>query len=136
MPDMTVAVEWAGVGLQFQGGAVDGVQIKLDGNSKAGISPVQALLTSLAGCTAADVVDILTKMRVPFDGLRVRVEGDRMVDPPRRFHTIHLTFEATGLAAANEDKLRRAVELSQEKYCSVMHSLRSDIDFRTDVVLS
>lgn len=136
MPDMTVSVAWEGVGLQFRGGAPDGPQIKLDGDSRAGISPVQALLVSLAGCTAADVVDILAKMRVPFKALKLRIEGDRMPEPPRRFHTIHFIFEATGLAAEHEDKLRRAIQLSQEKYCSVMHSLRSDIDFRTDVVLS
>lgn len=136
MFDSTVELEWEGAGLQFLGGSEGGCEVRLDGNGKTGISPVDALLVALAGCMAADVVDILTKGRVAFDGLRVRVEGDRVKEPPRRFRTIRLHFESTGLAADQEDKLQRAIELSQEKYCSVMHSLRTDIEFRTARVLS
>jgi putative redox protein len=92
-------------------------------------------LLSLASCTAADVVDILQKMRVPLGGLRVRLEGDRAAEAPRRYTSIRMVYEVSGLAREAEDKLHRAIALSQEKYCSVMHSLRADIEFRTDVVL-
>jgi putative redox protein len=136
MADAVVEFEWEGEGLQFSGGAPGGGQIRMDGHSKAGISPVQNLLAAVAGCTAADVIDILQKMRVPIAGLRVRVEGDRAADAPRRFHTIRMHYEAAGLAAEHEDRLQRAVQLSHDKYCSVMHSLRQDISFSTEVVLT
>ena len=136
MTDTAVEVEWERAGLQFLGGAVGGCEVRLDGFGKTGVSPVDALLISLAGCMAADVVDILTKGRVPFAGLRVRVEGDRVPDAPRRFRAIRLLFETTGLARAHEEKLQRAIQLSQERYCSVMHSLRADIEFSTGVVLN
>ena len=135
MADAVVEFEWEGEGLQFKGGAVGGGQIRMDGNSKTAISPVQNLIAALAGCTAADIIDILTKMRVPIGGLRVRVEGDRVADSPRRFHTIRIRYQASGLAPENQDKLQRAVQLSHDKYCSVMHSMRQDIAFSTDVEL-
>lgn len=136
MADAVVEFQWDGEGLQFSGGAVGGGQIRLDGHSKTAISPVQNLLAALAGCTAADVIDILQKMRVPINGLIVRVEGDRVADAPRRFHTIRFHYQARGVAAEDKDKLQRAIELSHEKYCSVMHTLRQDITYSTDVVLA
>ena len=133
--DITVQLDWEGEGLQFTGGAPGGHQARMDGNGRVAISPVQWLLLSLAGCTAADVVDILQKMRVPLAGLRVRLEGERAPEPPRRYTSIRMVYEVSGLAREAEDKLQRAIALSQEKYCSVMHSLRADIEFRTVVVL-
>ena len=135
MPDVTVQVDWEGEGLQFTGGALGSHQTRIDGNGRVATSPVQCLLLSLATCTAADVVEILQKGRVPLGGLRVRLEGDRAPEAPRRYTSIRLIYEVSGLAREAEDKLRRAITLSHEKYCSVMHSLRADIDFRTDVVL-
>jgi putative redox protein len=135
MSDVTVELEWEGEGLQFAGGALGAPPTRVDGNGKTATSPVQALLVSLAGCTAADVVDILQKMRVPLAGLRVRIEGDRAPEAPRRYTAIRMVYEVTGLSGDGEDKLRRAIQLSHEKYCSVMHSLRTDIQFSTQVVL-
>jgi putative redox protein len=136
MADVQVQLEWDKEGLVFHGGAVGGVEVRVDGNTRVAISPVQALLVSLVACTAADVVDILEKMRVPLGGLRVRGDADRAKEPPRRYTAIRLVYEAEGLAAESEDKLRRAIQLSHEKYCSVLHSLRTDIHIDTIVVLS
>jgi putative redox protein len=135
MADATVELEWQHTGMVFKGGAPGGVETIADGNGKAAISPVQALLFSLASCTASDIVEILGKMRVTFDDLRVVVEGDRAPKPPRRYTAIRLRYEVRGLAEDCRDKLDRAIALSHEKYCSVLHSLRSDIEFHTDVVL-
>jgi putative redox protein len=136
MADVQVQLEWDKEGLVFHGGAVGGVELRVDGNTRVAISPVQAMLVSLVACTAADVVDILEKMRVPLGGLRVRGDADRAKEPPRRYTAIRLVYEAEGLAAESEDKLRRAIQLSHEKYCSVLHSLRTDIHIDTTVVLS
>ena len=136
MADVQVQLEWDKEGLVFHGGAVGGVELRVDGNTRVAISPVQAMLVSLVACTAADVVDILEKMRVPLGGLRVRGDADRAKEPPRRYTAIRLVYEAEGLAADSEDKLRRAIQLSHEKYCSVLHSLRTDIHIDTTVVLS
>ena len=135
MADVTVQVDWEGQGLQFTGGALGSHQMRIDGNGRTATSPVQCMLLSLATCTAADVVEILQKMRVPLGGLRVRLEGDRAAEVPRRYTAIRMIYEVSGLADDAEEKLHRAIALSQEKYCSVLHSLRTDIAFKTDVVL-
>ncbi|MGH7459600.1 MAG: OsmC family protein [Pseudomonas sp.] len=134
MADVSVALEWEQTGLIFRGGAVGGAEVRIDGNTQVATSPVQMMMVSLVACTAADVVDILQKMRVPLGGLTVRAEGDRAKEPPRRYTAIRLVYEVTGLDGEAESRLHRAIQLSHDKYCSVLHSLRPDIEIRTDVV--
>ena len=135
MADSQVTIRWVGPGLEFEGGRDDGPTMVLDGNGAAGPSPVQLLLLSLGGCSAADVVDILGKMRVPLEALTVRVEGDRVADPPRRFTRIKVTYVTRGLGVDDEEKLRRAVALSHEKYCSVLHTIRPDVVIQSEIDL-
>jgi putative redox protein len=125
-----------GEGLVFEGGTANGPQVRIDGNSATGPSPLATLLISFAGCMAADIVDITTKSRVAISGLDVSVEGDRAADVPRRYTRISMQFVAHGVAAEDEPKLQRALDLSREKYCSVLHSLRTDIDFAFDLKLA
>jgi uncharacterized OsmC-like protein len=61
--------------------------------------------------------------RVPLRGMVVRAEGERRADPPRRFLSVHLVYRAEGVAAADRPKLERAVDLSRQTYCSVLHTL-------------
>jgi putative redox protein len=89
---------------------------------------MEMLLMSLAGCMGVDVVDILTKMRVPLGGLAVRVEADRRKEPPRRLLAVRLTYRVEGVPASDRGKLQRAIDLSRERYCSVLHSLQPDLD--------
>lgn len=133
--DVGGAIEWTGEGLVFRGGAEGAPAVVVDGNAREAASPVQMLLISLAACTAADIVDILGKSRVALSGLRIRMEAERAPEPPRRFTAVRLVYETTGLTEADRPKLQRAVDLSHEKYCSVLHTLRRDIDFSTEVVL-
>ncbi len=135
MADVAVAVRWTGTGLEFRGGAAGRPEILLDGGGGAGPSPVQALVLALAACSAADVVEILGRMRVPLAGLEVAVEGERAPAAPRRLTAIRLRYRAQGLPAEAEDRLRRAIALSQEKYCSVLHTLRPDVVVESDVAL-
>jgi putative redox protein len=135
MADVDVSVRWTGEGLSFDASS-RGQTVRLDGDGKEGPTPVQALLLSLGACTAADVVDILGKMRVPFDGVELLAEGDRAAEAPRRYLSIRMKVISRGLAREHEDKLRRAVQLSHDKYCSVLHSLRSDLEMTTDIELA
>ena len=100
----------------------------VDGDGVAGLSPVQSLVTALAGCMAADVVSILKKGRHPLRALRAHLVGERAADAPHRIVSIDLHFIVEGTVPA--DAVRRAIALSREKYCSVWHSMRPDIDFR------
>lgn len=129
MADSTVALHWTGQGMQFTGGAEGGPQAALDGNGRTAPSPVQTLLLALAACTGSDIVDIAGKMRVPMSSLDVVVEGDRNSDYPRRFNRIHVTYRAGGVAQTDREKVVRALALSEEKYCSVLHTLRTDLAY-------
>ena len=103
--------------------------ITIDGNSREGPSPVQALAIALLGCMSADVADILTKGRHPFRALRSHISADRAQTNPHRVVRVTMTFTVDGTVPA--DAVARAIALSHEKYCSVWHSLRQDIELTT-----
>ena len=84
------------------------------------------LLLAAAACTGSDVVVILEKMRVNLRGLRIEVAGTRREEEPRRYVALHLDYHLGG-EAIDLVKARRAIDLSLEKYCSVIHSLAPDI---------
>lgn len=135
MADINAALAWTGEGLQFRGGVAGGPALLLDSDGAAGPSPVHALVLALASCMAIDVLDIAQKSRVPITGLSVAVEGDRRADPPRRITAVRQVFRTTGVAEADRAKVSRAIDLSREKYCSVLHSLREDIEMSFDLEL-
>ncbi len=80
---------------------------------------------ALAGCMAIDLADIVIKGRHPLTALEARIVGDRAEDPPRRFTKFTLHFVVSGNVPAHA--IRRAIQLSRDKYCSVWHSLREAI---------
>ena len=127
MSDTVVEARWLD-GERFEAVGKAGVAVTVDGRQEQGPSPMDALLTALGTCMGIDVVQILEKMRVSFDGMTVRVEGDRRAEPPRRYTAIRLTYDVQGVAETDADKLQRAVDLSRDKYCSVLHSLRPDTE--------
>jgi len=87
----------------------------------------------LMGCMAIDVLMILQKGRVEVGTLEVIADADRNLEPPRYFKRICLTFVLGGVVSEARPKVDRAIELSSEKYCSVLHSLRQDLEFETVV---
>ncbi|MEO8636519.1 MAG: OsmC family protein [Gemmatimonadales bacterium] len=121
--------------LVFEGGALGGPRIVIDGDSAAGPSPMVALLLAAAGCTGSDLVSILDKMRGGLTACRIEVSGTRRPDHPKRYTDIRFVFHVSGSALDNT-KVRRAIDLSLEKYCSVVHSLAPDIVVTYDLVLS
>jgi len=132
-PTAAVSVRWREK-LVFEGGAVGRPAVTVDGDSKIAPSPVELLLVAAATCTATDVVDILQKMRVDLRALQVEVLGARRDEHPRRFTALQFHFQVSG-TGVDETKTRRAVDLSLEKYCSVMSSLAPDIQVGYDVSL-
>jgi putative redox protein len=126
-PPVTAELVWS-EGLQF--GATSGkTAIVIDGDSTAGPSPVQLLVLGLAGCMSIDVVDIVRKGRHPFTGLRASISGERKPEPPRHLVRVELTFHVHGSVPGHV--VERAIALSRDKYCSVWHSLRPDIELTT-----
>ena len=132
-PIAAATIRWR-ENLVFEGGPPGRPSVTVDGDSKVATSPVEMLLVAAATCTAADVVDILKKMRVDLRALEIAVQGARREEPPRRFTAMQLHFRVSG-TGADEAKVRRAVDLSLEKYCSVVHSLAPDIRIDYDVAL-
>ena len=127
MPQETkrITLEWQ-EGLRFRGGEPNGPSILIDGDNAEGPGPMLTLLLAAAACTGSDVVVVLKKMRVPFEALRIEVSGVRREAEPRRYVSMHLDYRIAG-AGIDPAKVRRAIDLSLEKYCSVIHSLASDI---------
>ena len=91
---------------------------QIDGNRKEGPNPKALLLSAIAACSGIDVVDILEKMRVSFSDLTIDVETEQTDEHPRVFKDIWVTYKIkTG--EENEDKVKKAIELSLDKYCGV-----------------
>jgi putative redox protein len=131
----TVTLRWSGEGMRFEGGPENVPPSIVDAGSKAGPSPMDHLLLAAAGCMSADVLDILTKSRVPVESLEVQIEGRRAEKPPRRFVSMAMSFRLRGPTSADRPKVERAVNLSRETYCSVLHTLNPDLDLVFEVHL-
>lgn len=95
-----------------------------------GVKPSDLLLMAVASCSAYDVVDILTKQRERLNDLKITCTGDQMSDPPYTFTCIHLHYQISG--AVNPEKLERAIRLSEDKYCSVISTLRPGVPITSD----
>jgi len=93
------------------------------GGDSSATKPVELLLVALGGCTGMDVVPLLEKMRVRLDGMEVNILAERAEEHPKAYKSIEVEYVFTG-RDLEEEKLKRAVELSQEKYCSVSAMLR------------
>ena len=113
-------------GLRFTGGAPEGPSTSIDGENVTAPGPVLTLLLAAASCSGSDVVVILQKMRVPLRQLRIEASGVRREQEPRRYTAIHLDYHLAG-EGLDQAKATRAIDLSLEKYCSVIYSLAPDI---------
>jgi putative redox protein len=120
-----VSLRWE-EGLRFVGGAPDGPVSMVDGDNATAPGPMLTLLLAAASCSGSDVVLILKKMRVQLRDLRIDVTGERREQEPRRYTAIHFDYHLAG-EGLDQARAERAVSLSVEKYCSVIHSLASDL---------
>ena len=100
------------------------------GERKRAPSPMEMLLSAIGACTAADVVSILAKKRQRVTAYRVEVKGERREEFPRRYQAIHVHHIVTG-HGVSQSAVASAVELSDQKYCSVAASLRPTVRIST-----
>ncbi len=129
-----IHVAWKG-DTGFLGETEDGARVVMGqvGDEK-GLSPMELLLASVAGCSGVDVVLILNKMRVPFTDLRITVEGWRRDEHPRVYTRVFLTYHVWG-QGLNPQDVKRAVRLSLEKYCSASATVAAYADIEYVIVL-
>jgi putative redox protein len=119
---------------EFQAAATSGHGIVIDGDKKAGNSPMELVLIGLCGFTGYDVVSILTKKREAFTSLEVRAEAERAASPPTVYTDIKLVYRVGG--RVSHKAVEDAVRLSEEKYCSVAAMLNktAKITYRIEYV--
>ncbi|MDB5261946.1 MAG: OsmC family protein [Adhaeribacter sp.] len=107
----------------FEAVGAAGVAVNIDGSPEiggvdAGARPMEMILMGLGGCSAIDIVLILQKQRQIIQDMGITIEAERVPnETPSVFKTIHVHYTFKG--DLNEEKVRRAIELSMEKYCSV-----------------
>lgn len=87
------------------------------GGNDNGFRPMELLLAGLGGCSGIDVLHILKKQKIELDEFSIKIEATRKDEQPSIFETIKVLFEVKG--NVEETKLKRAIDLSMEKYCSV-----------------
>ncbi|HHW05983.1 MAG TPA: OsmC family protein [Clostridia bacterium] len=99
-----------------------------------GPTPMELVLMGVGGCTGLDVVSILQKMRVSFDRFEIQVSGERAEDHPKVFKQVSVVYRVWGQDIP-EDKVARAVQLTQEKYCSVLHMVNktAEVSYRYEI---
>jgi len=105
------------------------------GGENKGPQPKPFMLVALGGCTAMDVVSILKKMRVELDEFNVRVEGDLTEEHPKHFSKMKVIYEFTGKNLPLE-KIQKAVNLSEERYCGVSASYRKAMELSSEIILN
>jgi len=116
---------------------VNGHKIVIDadptvGGENRGPRPKPFMLASLGGCTAMDVISILKKMRVEVEKFNVIVEGDLTDEHPKHFTKMHVIYEFTGKDLPL-DKLQKAVELSEERYCGVSAVYKKVLEMTSEI---
>ena len=121
-----MSIEWKG-NFRFEAINPDGLTVNFDapkryGGEATAPSPMETLLACLAGCTSYDVVSILKKKRQRLESLEVICSGERAADPPQVWKKLEVVYRLRG--ALDESAVKRAIELSEEKYCSVSAMLQ------------
>tara|TARA_B110000495_G_C22986458_1_gene580416 strand:- start:958 stop:1377 length:420 start_codon:yes stop_codon:yes gene_type:complete len=118
---MKAIISWLGNAL-MQGESGSGHSVIVDGpesigGQNQGMRPMELMLMSVGACSTVDVISILKKARQDVKDCIVEVDGERVDSVPALFKRIHLNFKVRG-NSLDENKVKRAVELSAEKYCS------------------
>jgi putative redox protein len=119
---------------------VNGHEMVIDASSEGGGDnrgprPKPLMLVALAGCTGMDVVSILKKMRVDVEAFSVKVVGNVTEEHPKHFDSMHVIYEFRGKELPM-DKLVKAVNLSDERYCGVSATLKMGITITHEIVIT
>lgn len=132
---MKARVKWVEAS-SFVAQSGSGHSVLLDGPPEAGgqnlgVRPMEMVLMGLGGCTAFDVVDILRKKRETISDCVVEISAERAETVPKVFTRIHLHYVVSG-SNVKDESVKRAVELSAEKYCSVTMMLNKSAEITHD----
>lgn len=133
---MTVNLTRLNGKVQFQADNGEGNTLLIDGAPRVGgeglgFRPMQVALAALASCSVMDLVHILKRQREDLRDIRVTAEGDREEGAvPSPFTAVRLHYHVYG--ALDESKVRRAVQLAVEKYCSVVEMMKESVDISWD----
>ena len=121
---MQAQLQWID-GWQFVARAGEGPAVVIDGRKPhAGPSPMEMVLMGVAGCTAIDVILVMEKKRINVTDFQVNITGERADEHPRRYTHIKIEYVLTGTGIRERD-VERAIQLSEEKYCSAIGSLNA-----------
>ena len=136
---MKTTTTWVSA-LAFDATADSGHTVRIDttvegGGLGSGMNPKKMLLGTLCVCSGMDVVDILTKMRVPFTKLEITAEAEQTEDHPKVFKFINMVYRLDA-TEENRDKIQKAASLSHDKYCgiSAMLSKHCKIDYSIELI--
>jgi len=135
VPATSVELRWEGEGLRFAG-ETDGQSLGISGKGDPpglGPAPMELLLFAVGGCTGMDVISILRKMRQPVEDFRIEVRGERAQEHPKKYTSIELIYYFKG--DLDEQRVARAIELSETKYCSVEATLRDALPITSRFVV-
>jgi putative redox protein len=130
-----INVEWTN-NMVFQA-EIDGHNLVVDASNEAGGEnkgprPKKLLLLALAGCTGMDVISILKKMKVEITKFNVKVIGNTQEEHPKKYNEMKVTYQFSG-KNIEYDKLKKAVDLSIEKYCSVIAILKNAVKLEFNI---
>ena len=123
----TISLNRINDAVNFKATNSEGQSILMDGSASLGginngVRPMETLLMALAGCSAIDVVMILNKMKQKIDDMKIDVIADvKKVDDYKEYSHVHMLFHLKG--EIKEEKLKKAIEMSINKYCSVAKTL-------------
>ncbi len=131
MSDTAITAKWVGPDLQYVGTDSKGNTVKMGGDD---ISPAQMVLLGLAGCMGVDIVHVLKKKRLTIETVEVTVIGHQPENYPKPFTNIELHFNITG-KNLSEKAVKRAINLSHDKYCTVGQTLQTLVDIQTDFTI-
>jgi putative redox protein len=124
-----ITVDWCGGGA-FVGSNASGGKVQMGAiGEQPGLSPMELVLAALGGCTGVDVASILEKKRQPLKELRLQVRGKRAETYPRKYIEIEVKYLLWG-DGLDEEAVRQAITLSEEKYCSVSAMLKTSVTIR------
>ncbi len=125
----SASITWV-EGMQFVSRGESGHAVVLDSSAEGGFDsgarPMEMLLMGILGCTAMDVISVLKKKRQPIEGFKVFATTERAEEHPKRFTKIHLEYVVCG--DVDPAALTRAVQLSEEKYCSALGTIRGAVE--------
>ena len=124
---MNISSKWLEK-MKFESSSQNGLKVKMDakpefGGENFGAEAKELILMGLSGCTGMDVIAILRKMRIEWDDFIVNVEADLQEEHPKDFTRFHVEYIIKGKDIP-EDKFKRAIELSQDRYCGVSATLK------------